>query len=189
MKLVEIIREETKYLLSGRVPLLLIILGLPIFFTILFGVIYGENVVNHIPMVIYDQDQSSLSRTLIQMYTDSERYDVVSYVSTQEDMEAAINNGEALVALAIPNDFSKNVKKGIGADIMLIANSTNNMFGNAALSSAQEINRSFSVAVGQKLMEGLNQLPVDAMNATYPVHLGVRILNNPVNGYAPFMLS
>ena len=128
MKLVEIIREETKYLLSGRVPLLLIILGLPIFFTILFGVIYGENVVNHIPMVIYDQDQSSLSRTLIQMYTDSERYDVVSYVSTQEDMEAAINNGEALVALAIPNDFSKNVKKGIGADIMLIANSTNNMF-------------------------------------------------------------
>ena len=122
MKLVEIIREETKYLLSGRVPLLLIILGLPIFFTILFGVIYGENVVNHIPMVIYDQDQSSLSRTLIQMYTDSERYDVVSYVSTQEDMEAAINNGEALVALAIPNDFSKNVKKGIGADIMLIAN-------------------------------------------------------------------
>ena len=45
------------------------------------------------------------------------------------------------------------------------------------------------MAVGQKLMEGLNQLPDDAMNAAYPVHLGVRILNNPVNGYAPFMLS
>lgn len=189
MKLVEIIREEIQYLLSGRVPLVLIIFGVPLFFTILFGLIYGENVVNHIPMVIYDQDQSSLSRTLVQMYADSERYDVVSYVSTQEDMEAAINNREALVALGIPQDFSQNIKNGNGADIAVIANSTNNMFGNAALSSAQEINRSFSVAVGQKLMEELNQPPDAAMNAAYPVHLGVRILNNPINGYAPFMLS
>lgn len=189
MKLVEIIREEIKYLLSGRVPLVLVIFGVPFFFTIIFGVIYAKNVVNNIPMVIYDQDQSSLSRTLVQMYTDSERYNVVSYVGTQEDMETAINNGEALVALGIPSDFSKNVKQGNGADITLIVNSANNMFGNAALSSAQEINRSFSVAVGQKLMESLNQPSDAAMNAAYPVHLGVRILNNPVNGYAPFMLS
>ncbi len=61
--------------------------------------------------------------------------------------------------------------------------------GNAALSAAQEINRSFSVAVGQKLMEGLNQLPKAAMNEAYPIRLGVRILNNPANGYTPFMLS
>lgn len=63
------------------------------------------------------------------------------------------------------------------------------MFGNAALSSAQEIQRSFSVAVAQKQMEGLGKLPKDAMNMAYPVHLGVRILNNPATGYAPFMLA
>ena len=189
MKFLQVMRDEGKYLLSGRVPLLLIIFFLPLFFTVLFGVIYQQNVVKHIPTIIYDQDQSSLSRTLVQMYADSERYDIQGYVDTQEEMEQAIADSRAMAAVAIPRDFSKRVKTGAGAEVGLIVNSTNNMFGNAALSSAQEIQRSFSVAVAQKQMEGLGKLPKDAMNMAYPVHLGVRILNNPATGYAPFMLA
>ncbi len=130
MKLWQVIRDETRYLVSGRFPLLIIIFALPLFFTVLFGAIYAQNSVKHIPMAIYDQDQSSLSRTLIQMYTDSERYNVVAYVSTQEEMEQEIADSKALVVLAIPQDFSRDVKKGKGSDIALVVNSTNNMFGN-----------------------------------------------------------
>ena len=189
MKLREILRDEWRDLTAGRFPLIAVIFAVPLAFSIIFGFIYAQNTVRHIPMVIYDQDQTSLSRTLIQMYVDSERYEVKYYVASQEAFEQRISSDEALVGLAIPADFSKNVKKGNGAESMLMVNSTNNMFGNAALSSAQEINRGFSVAVAQKLMEGLNQLPSAAMNAAYPVHLGVRILNNPTTGYKQFMLA
>lgn len=184
-----VFREEARYLLTGRFPLVLIIFCLPLAFAILFGLIYSANTVKNIPLVIYDQDQSSLSRTLIQMYADSERYTIVSYVHTQEEMEEEIHRSEALVALGIPEDFAKNVKKGVGTEVLLMVNSSNNMFGNGALSSAQEINRSFSVGVSKKLVEGMGILPQAAVNAAYPVRLGVRILNNPANGYTSFMLS
>jgi len=189
MKLLEILREEWRDLFRGRWPLAALIFGVPLAFALLFGAIYGENTVKHIPLVVYDQDQSSLSRTLVTMYGNSERYEVAYQVTSQQEMEDLVAADDAMAALQIPRDFSKNVKKGNGATLMFLVNSTNNMFGNAALSSAQEINRSFSVAVGQKLTESLGVLPSAAMDMAYPVHFGIRILNNPTNGYTPFMLA
>ncbi len=189
VKIREVLREEFHRLIQGKYPVLLIIFILPLMFTVLFGMVYHENVVKNIPLVIYDQDQSNLSRSLIQTYTDSERFRVTAYVNTQEELDSQLAKGEALVGLGIPRDFSKDVKRGNTANILLIVDSANNMFGNAALSAAQEINRTFSVAVGQKLIEGIGVLPDASMAMVYPVRFGIRILYNPTNGYTPFMLS
>lgn len=70
-----------------------------------------------------------------------------------------------------------------------MVNSANNFFGNPALSAVQELNKTFLVAVAQKLFEGQNLLPNAAMSAAYPIRLGVRIIGNPTAGYSPFMLS
>ncbi len=181
--------EEFRALFRGRFPVGTLLLLAPIGFTLLFGAIYAENVVNDIPLVVYDADQSALSRQLIEAYGDSDRFHIVAYVTSEEAMRQRLYSGEAMAALGIPQDFSKNVRLGNGAEVLLMVNSTNNMFGNAALSASQEIARSFSVAVGQKLVEGLGVLPEDALKGVYPVRLGVRIAGNPTNGYAPFMLS
>jgi ABC-2 type transport system permease protein len=181
-------RGEVKYLFRGRFPLAVILIALPLSFTILFGMVYSKNVVNGIRMAIYDEDQSSMSRQFIQMYNDSERFHIVAYVDSEEDMEQAINSGQVQVAVAIPRDFSKNVKLGSGSNVMLMVNSANNMFANSALTASQEIVRSYAVAVGQKMLESTGLLPQQAMNSTYPVRLGVRILGNSTNGYTPFML-
>ena len=189
MSLWQIVGQETRLLLKGRFSRAVILMGLPLMFTMLFGMVYDENVVNNVTTVVYDQDQSSLSRTLIQMYDDSERFQLVSYVDTQERMHEAIYTGRAKVALVIPENFSEDIKSGQGSKVLLTVNSANNMFANGAMSSAQEINRSFSVAVGQKMLESAGLLPGTAMAAVYPLRLGVRILGNPVNGYSQFMLT
>ena len=185
----EVFWDSFRSLFRGRVPLAALLIGTPLVFTVLFGVIYDGNVVNDIALTVYDEDQSSMSRTLIQAYGDSDRFHIVSYVSSEEEMKADILGGRARAALEIPRDFSKDVRLGQGADDLLMVNSANNMFGNAALAASQEIARSFSVGVGQKLMEGVGLKPDDAMNAAYPVHLGVRITGDPANGYTSFMLA
>lgn len=185
----EVFSESFRSLFRGRVPLAALLIGTPLAFTLLFGVIYDGNVVNDIALTVYDEDQSSMSRTLIQAYGDSDRFRIVSHVLSEEAMKAEILEGRARAALEIPRDFSKDVRLGQGADYLLMVNSANNMFGNAALAASQEIARSFSVGVGQKLMEGVGLKPDDAMNAAYPVHLGVRITGDPANGYTSFMLA
>ena len=188
-RFLEVFQDSFRSLFRGCVPLAALLVGTPLMFTLLFGLIYDENVVNDIALTVYDEDQSSMSRMLIQAYGDNDRFHIVSYVSSEEEMKAEILEGRARAALEIPRDFSKEVRLGRGSDYLLMVNSANNMFGNAALAASQEIARSLSVGVGQKLMEGVGLKPDDAMNAAYPVHLGVRITGDPANGYTSFMLS
>ena len=184
----KIIAEEFRRLHSNFY-LITMLIGLPIFFTIAFGFAYSKNVVNYISLTICDEDQSSLSRNLISMYDDSDKFRIVSYVTAEEAVHREIYDGRAKSALIIPKNFSRNVKAGKDAEVLFIANSSNNVFANAALSAVQEINKSFSVAVAQKLVESQNLLPSAAMSAVYPIRLGVRIICNPTNGYSSFMLS
>ena len=189
MKWRDIIRFQWHALWNGRFPPALIILFLPLLYAFLFGTIYSHNVVNDVPVLILDEDQSKASRTLIQMYDDSEKLRIVGYASSKEELEAAMYDGQALAAIAIPRDFSKDMKTGAGTDVAYIVNSANNMNGNAVIGAIREINQSYSTAVAASTLEGAGVLPAWAMNLAYPIRMGLRILNNPTNGYTSFMLS
>lgn len=184
-----VIREVWHDLWGNGFPIGAIIFLVPLVFTILFGFIYSQNTVKSIPLAIYDRDQTSVSRKLVEMYGDSERFKIVAQVNNGVELEELVHQYDALVTLEIPKNFAKDIKEGTQGNLLLTANSVNNMYGNAALSSAQEINRSFSISVGQQLLEGLNVPPKVAMNMVYPAHFGIRILNNPTNGYTQFMLA
>ena len=158
-------------------------------YSILFGLAYSKNVVQYIPAVIYDQDQTSTSRSMVQAYMDSERYDVVAQVTTQEEMEEYLHQGTALVAIAIPPRFAQDIKSGLASEVLIITDATNLMFSNTVISTSQEIIQTVAAAMGQKLFEGYNQAPVQALRSAVPVRFSVRILNNPTSSYSSFMLA
>ncbi|AIF50979.1 ABC transporter permease [Pelosinus sp. UFO1] len=189
MNLKEIIFLEIQALCRRKSPTILLLFGIPILYSFLFGSVYSNNVIKYVPTVIYDQDQTAVSRALIQAYTDSERYKVVTQVTTQEAMEQSLRESEALVAISIPPKFAQNIKLGMGSEVLIETNSTNNMFANTVISSSQEIIQTLSVATGQKLLEGINQQPAQALRFIAPVKLGVRIMNNPTTSYTNFMLA
>lgn len=160
----------------------------PLFFGILFGAVYMQNMLEHIPIAIYDEDQSSLSRKLIQVYGDTVKFDIVAYPSTSEELRQLLAEETVQVGVEIPNDFSESIKLGHSTEIALTINAANNIIANSSITSFEEDNRSFSVSVAQQLMESYGLKPQEAMDAAYPVHLGTRILHNPTAGYTNFML-
>ena len=168
-------------------PMALIFLT-PLVFGVLFGLVYLNNVVEHIPMAVYDEDQSSLSRKLIQVYGDTQRFAIVAYPSTPEELQQLLAEEKVQVAVEIPENFSKDIKSGRGTEVAVTINSANNIVGNSALSSFEEDNRVFNVSVAQQLLEAYGIKPQEALNAAYPVRLGTRILHNPVIGYINFMV-
>lgn len=189
MKLKEIILLELQVLFRCKSPTVLLLFCIPVLYSFLFGYAYSSNVIKYVPTVIYDQDQTATSRALIQAYADSERYQIVAQVTTQEAMEQSLRENEALVAVSIPPKFAQNIKMGMASEILLETNSTNNMFGNSVISSSQEITQTFSAATGQKLLEAINQMPGPALRSAAPIKLGVRIINNPTTSYTNFMLA
>lgn len=189
MKLGMIIKREfRKLFIDDRISVILIF-GIPILYVILFGILYQENSIKYIPTVVYDQDQTQLSRNVIQAFADSEKFGIMSYVTSQEEMEECIREKTAQVSISIPPDFGKNVKKGLASSVMIEVNGSNILSANSAIGSAQEIISAVSAGVGQKLIEAGGKMPAESLKKVAPLRMGLRVLNNPTYAYTNFILA
>lgn len=181
-------RQEFYYTGRFNKPLLFMLVLLPLVYTLLFGATYSANVLNHIPVVVCDLQQSSISRTLVSNYDTSDRFNVVKQVSSYEEMQEALKNGDAKVGLYVPSGVDKNLRTAVPAEVGVYIEASNLVYGSAALVASEEINLNLSVGVSQNILENMTLYPDRALRVAYPAAISVRILNNPTNSYCNFML-
>ena len=188
MTVLQILKAEIKSQKKWKSPLFLLLFILPIFYTFLFGFTYYKNVVNHIPTVIFDEDNSYISRQIITAYDDSDRFEILFHAQSFEELQNIMGKGDAYIGIYIPPQFSRDIKRGIPTTVGMMINSTNMVFGNSAITASQEINMSAIIKGGQKLTEAAGQPPAEALSTAYPIQVKIRILNNPTNNYTNFLL-
>lgn len=183
-----IVKQELKQIFLLDPKRVMYLFGASLAYALLFGALYSNHVVKTIPMAVYDEDQSQMSRALVQAFEDSERYQVIAYTSSQEEMESYLREKEAYVAIAIPAHFSRDVKTGHAPSLLVNANGANVAIANTVISTAQEIMMGFTKETGSALVEGIGQLPDPAMNKTAPIDFRLRVLNNPTLSYLEFFV-
>lgn len=168
--------------------LLFLLILLPLVYTLLFGAAYSAKVLNDIPVVVCDLEQSSISRTLVINYDTSDRFRIVKQVSSYEEMQAALKNGEAKVGLYVPPGVDRQIKTALPTEMGIYIEASNMVYGSAALVASEEINLNLLVGGSQKILEHMTIYPDRALRMAYPAAMSVRILNNPTNSYCNFML-
>lgn len=180
-------KAELRYVLTSRKTFLLLF-GIPLFYTLLFGYMYRANAIKHIPTVILDENQSAMSRSFSDLFVDSERLQVVAIVDAEEEMQRYLASEQALVAIGIPADFAKKIKSGHGSKALFMVNANNLVYANSALTCMREIIGVYNAQLGKKLLQGVKQLPQESLRGAAPLSFRVRLLNNPTNAYTYFML-
>lgn len=188
MNLWQIIKREFRQMFVQDPKRVVYLFGASAIYILLFGLLYGTHVVNAVPTVVYDEDQTTLSRSLLQNFADSERYKMVAYVTSQEEMEEYLHSKQALVAINIPNTFSHNAKLGLSTPVLVKINGTNLIITNTALSAAQEIIQAFSNNMGSHLLQTTGQMPQQALHKVAPVSLELRVLHNATLSYLDFFV-
>src|SRR5580692_7998346 len=83
----------------------------PFIMLLLFGWALSMDV-DHIPTYVYDHDHSPQSRELIRSFSGSRYFSILSAVQSYGPIERAIDTRECLLAIVIPDDFSKNMQTG-----------------------------------------------------------------------------
>jgi ABC-2 type transport system permease protein len=110
--------KELLQLRRDRMTLAMMVM-LPLLQLMLFG--YAINTdVRHMPTVVYDQDQSRASRDLERSLVATGYYDVVGHVAGYPEIERALRQGTARVALVVPVDYAKHLARGTTAAVQLI---------------------------------------------------------------------
>lgn len=163
--------------------------GASLAYLLLFSLLYGTHMLKAVPVIIYDEDQSQFSRALIQAFDDSERFKIISFVTSQDDMEQTLHEKEAYAAIHIPKKFTQDAKSGRSSTVLLMADGANILITNTVTTAAQEIITAFSKETGTRLTEiNFGQLPAMAVNKTSPIEIRLRVLNNPTQSYLSYFV-
>jgi ABC-2 type transport system permease protein len=178
-ELIQITRDKVALMIAFVAPLLL---------TVLFGYLYFEQKVTRIPIVIFDRDQTEISRTIIRSFGDSERFKILPLVNNFAAVETAIKTERAFLALVIPPDLQKNIKEGRSAEVGVITNGTNILIMNTAATAANTVIQTISAKITMQVMEGNGVSPQKAYQAITALSFRNRVWYNPTISYLVFML-
>jgi len=97
----------------------------------------------HVSTAVLDLDHTQESRDLLSRFTFTGRFDT-KIARTQQDINAAIDRGEATIALVIQPGFANLLRKGQVAPLQVLVDGTNSNTALVALGYVNEIAAQFS---------------------------------------------
>jgi ABC-2 type transport system permease protein len=109
--------------------------------------IYGYAItfdIDKISTVVFDRDKSSLSREFVKQFHESGYFRVKGYVDGYRDVDPYLDSGKAKVAIVIPEDFSKNIRRGLNTQAEILIDGSDSNTATIAQGYALVIAENFS---------------------------------------------
>ena len=175
------IRKEFRQIFRTR-EMMAILFVMPVIQMIVLGFAV-TNEVKHVSLMVVDQDDSRISRRLVEGFSHTDRFDIVAHRNTREGIEAALQAWEAQVAVVIPRGFGEDVQRGRQPAFQVIADGVDGNAAGVAMGYVQGI-------VGTLIAEQLALQP-RARTAARPVRQAIvaeRIWYNPNLDSAQYMV-
>ncbi|WP_165748478.1 ABC transporter permease [Cellulophaga sp. Z1A5H] len=154
----------------------------------LLGAIYFKGALREVPIAVYDNDNSTFSRTYIRLLEASNTFKITHYISSSENIKNAFVENNIEAVFYIPKDFHKNVLKKIPVQVKVYSNSTNIVFGNLVYRSAVQVTQLISGSVVVKRMAPLGIDPSKISGTVLPIPVNTRILGNPQYNYTYYLI-
>lgn len=158
-----IIRKEFRQIVRDRRSLA-VLLAVPAVMLILFG--YALNYdVKHVPLAIYDQDNSTTSREMVDGFLHTEYFDKVASLTDERQIDTVMKRKIAEAVLVIPIHFERDLRANRSVQIQVIIDGSNATNATAAAGYLQVMAQDYSTKVTlQALQRGgiaRPEMPID----------------------------
>ncbi len=104
-------RREFKIVFSDAAALLFFI-GLPLFYPIVYTLIYNPEIVQEIPFSVVDGSRSAKSRELVRMADATQSMKFIGYASSLEEARGWMNEKACYGIMVIPEDYAVKIGRG-----------------------------------------------------------------------------
>jgi ABC-2 type transport system permease protein len=135
-------------------------LAMPAMMLMLYGFALSLDV-DHIPILIYDQDGSSASRSLARQFEGSRLFDVKGRAAAYRDIESGVDNNRILAGVVIPKTFGSDLASGKGASVQLLIDGSDSNTSGIAIGYAESFVQGYSAEVRTEILNrrGLSPAP------------------------------
>src|SRR5712691_5955208 len=178
---------EWRRVLALRGAFILLVLG-PIVYGFYYPQPYLNQILRKIPIVVVDNDQSELSRRIVEMLDASGAVKVALRADTLVDARAALDRGYAFAVVGIPPGTERDVLKGDTVHVPIYADATYLfIFRTTGSGIAVAINTlSSELAAGGARTDG--SLVKATLASSSPADILLQPIFNPVGGYASYIV-
>lgn len=175
-----IIERKTLYLLS---------IFLPVGIFILFCLIYSNGIVTQIPIAIFDEDNSDITRLAIRQFASTPTMKIYKYVNSLSDLEKEFRQGNIQGAIYFPKNTEKNVRKQKPASCVIYRASSNLIIGNTLLRDALSVSKSLSGKILMtKIEKSKGVKEFEAKKIVQPIIIDSSSMFNPYYSYLFFLV-
>lgn len=179
-----------KLLSSGVLMALLFTLLIPPASSLLLGYEFKGQLVTQVPTGIYDEDNSTLSRTLVKNIEETETFNVKVYADSQKEIQDNIGSGEIATAIIIPKHFSEDLQNGLSPKVLITYDGSQMAMTGAVKTRITEIMGTIRADFVLKIMQSkLSINPVEAKTYIAPIGYTTRLLGNPARSTANYVLQ
>ena len=168
--------------------MILLFVGFP-FLSMWFAGAYYCEYVDDVAIAVLDEDNSSLSRQIIQYFDDNERFTVAYHVANRETLQQLIDERKVYMGLYIPAHLSDNIKTGTQSQVLILTDGTNVIIGNNIYAGAASIVQSVSAGASIQILEGKGEMLEDmANNTALTFGFEERMLYDPKMTYMNYLI-
>ncbi len=165
-----------------------LMLVVPVVVFIILAFIYIEGALRKIPVAVFDEDNSKLSRTLVEFINSSPSMKVTYYISSQDELDDFFLNHDEHAIFRIPRGMERDVVKGKNTRVVAYTNSSNIVFGNILLREAYTIVGTVSAGATIERLVSSGLTKEQAMNLAVPVNVDSKPLFNPIYNYLYYLV-
>jgi ABC-2 type transport system permease protein len=175
--LIPVLRKEAIHIRRDPMALFFTIL-IPTMQLFMIGFAINTNV-RDIPTVVYDEARTQESRRLLDRFVNSDDFEIVSRVNSDDELNREIISGRARVGVKIPPDYSRLLMAGETASALILIDGSESSVAGEAMNVAN------AIALSESLERALS---VSVTRRTLPVEARPKVLFNPDMRSANFLI-
>lgn len=168
--------------------ILLLFFGVQLIYPAIYPLPYRNAVLREVPIVVVDQENSSLSRKLIRMVNATETVSVSTQVADLETAREKFIQREASGILVIPPDFTLHIRQGRTANLPLYCDGSYFLVYRQVAMGVQEAAGTLSAGIEIQRLSAQGLPRKQALAARDPLPLRNIFLFNPAGGYGAYIV-
>ena len=100
------------YVVTHDVGVMLFFIGLPLFYPVVYTLIYNPEIVDEVPFAVVDDCRTSQSRELVRMADATQSMRLIGYASDMAEARRWLNEKACYGIMVIPHDYAKRLEQG-----------------------------------------------------------------------------
>ncbi len=165
-------KKEIRHL-KRETRMLFVVFAFPLFLLIIFG--YAINLdVKHIRLAVLDFDKTKETRLFVNSLTQSEYFDLVTYLNNYSEAKKILQEGKAQLVIVFPYNFTKKLTRGESVRIQFLIDGVNGNTSSVIYNYSNFVANTYSMKLLSELSNGITTKAIDL-----PFELEPRFWYNP----------